>query len=155
MTIDQIENLLNNSLLVNREAIPYYYDTNDRSLYVSYTKNSKIYRATYYDDEYEVFDLHKNPYLVNIRIDLVGINKNPRKLYKKTTAFIYSSKSCFRAEASTGIKQLGEYKNTNELADAFIGEIQPLYNTKIAKIEKLLKELPHIIENTEVIKVKI
>ena len=155
MTIEQIENLLNKSLLVNKDAIPYYFDTNDRSLYVSYTKNSKIYRATYYDDEYEVFDLHQNPYLVNIRIDLLGINKKPRKLYKKTTAYIYSNKSCFRAEASTGIKEIGEYQKTNDLANDFIGEIQKLYNTKPAEIAKLLKELPHIIENTETIKVKI
>ena len=155
MTIEQIENLLDKSLLVDREAIPYYYDNNERSLYVSYTKNSKIYRATYYDDEYEVFDLHKNPYLVNIRIDLLGINKKPRKLYKRTTAFIYSTKSCFRAEASTGIKELGEYQNTNDLATDFIGEIQKLQNSKPAEIAKLIKELPHIIENTETIKVKI
>lgn len=155
MTIDQIENLLNNSLLANYEAIPYYYDTNKRSLYVSYTKNSKIYRATYYDDEYEVYDLHKNYYNVNIRIELVGINKKPRKLYKRTTAFIYSTQSCFRAEASTGIKELGEYKNTNELAQNFIGEIQKLHSKKPAEIAKLIKELPHIIENTETIKVTI
>lgn len=155
MTIEQIENLLNNSLLVNRDAIPYYYDTNDRSLYVSYTKNSKLYRATYYDDEYEVNDLHNNPYLVNIRIDILGINKKPRKLYKRTTAFIYSSKSCFRAEISTGIKEIGEYTNTNDLATDFIEEIQKLHNTKPAEIDKLIKELPHIIENTETIKVKI
>lgn len=155
MTIEQIENLLNKSLLINREAIPYYYDSNDRSLYVSYTKNSKLYRATYYDDEYEVYDLHKNPYLVNIRIDILGINKKPRKLYKRTTAFIYSNKSCFKAEASTGIKELGQYQTTNDLATDFIGEIQKLHLSKPAEIAKLIKELPHIIENTETIKVKI
>lgn len=139
-------------------GVPYYLDKyegiENKTLYVSFNVKSKLYKATYWDMYNKIWDRYENEYHVHIRIDILGINMKPRKIYVRRTATISPINSLITLKTTLEEANLkerfleGTHETEKELAAHFTHLVTQCQLKELPKKEVMLNRLTKLINSS-------